>query len=750
MKNLDLTLLLFFLLCLASISVSAQVFVDKTASGSNDGTSWANAYTDLTNAIMSTPEGGEVWVAAGDYFPGGNSPSRDTSFTLPHNMSLYGGFAGTETDLSQRDFETNVTQLSGDHNGDDIVNNFSTNRADNSRHVMFISEAITSESLIDGFVITNGSSDDSSSEEDLRRGGGILSYGTPSISNCEFTQNFGWFGGGLYPRFNSTDESLTISNCTFRANAAGFGAGIYVNQVSCAISSCTFLENSAEVTGGGLYNDTNQGSTIENCLFQLNIASGTNGGNGGGAIFNIESPSNISQCEFIRNTATARRGGGIYSRGSSALITACFFDENNSGMSTGASIHIGTSEFEANTIISDCEFIGGIANWGGALNVYGELNTVELVNCEMNNNVALANGGAIYVGFGGQLRVIGSEINRNEANNGGAMATQNDLSTIIISDSDVSFNAATRGGAINTFNANDTVMIVNPKIEIIRSSFNFNDCTEQGGVLNLSDTDLTVSSSVFTNNENTSATGAGGVMSLNTGDLKENNHLLINNTFFANDGAVGSVIGNWTDSTGVSDLILQNNIFSNSSTEAYAIEDGTPTLTSRGGNLSDDNSLAPFANATNDTHNEFPQLLSPAFGDFSLAEDSPAIDTGIDEGAPELDVTGASRIATVDKGAYEFGQSSSIEDLEVSLRQLSVFPNPSADAVLQYTLDNNWTGAVQLTIRNILGQVVYAENIEKNTAQLSGTLHVSTYENGPYLLNLRNETHSVTRTFIKQ
>ncbi len=749
MKFFDLTILLWSLLSIGVASVSAQVYVDASATGNNDGTSWANAYTDLTNAIMSTPEGGEVWVAEGIYYPGGDSPSRDTSFTLPHDMKLYGGFSGTETELPQRDFESNLTQLSGDHNGDDIVNNFSTNRNDNSRHVMFISEAITSEALIDGFVITNGSSDDSSSEADLRRGGGILSYGTPSISNCVFTQNFGWFGGGLYPRVNSTDESLRISNCTFSANAAGFGAGIYVNQISCVISSCIFLENVAEDTGGALYNDTENGSIIEDCIFELNIASGSGGGDGGGAIYNTESPSNISHCQFFRNTATVRRGGSIYSRGSSAVITACMFENNNSGSSTGASIHVGSSDIVANTIISDCEFTGGIANWGGALNVYGELNTVEVVNCEMNNNIALANGGAIYVGFGAQVMVVDSEINRNEANNGGAMATQNDLSSISITDSDVSFNNATRGGAINTFNGNDTILIGNPRIEISRSSFNFNDCTEQGGVLNLSDTDLTVSSALFTNNENTSATGAGGVMSLNTGDQRENQHLLINNTFFGNSGVIGSVIGNWTDSTGISELVLQNNIFSNSTEASYAIEDGTPSLTSRGGNLSDDNSLVPFANAMNDTHNEFPQLSSPAFGEFNLAEGSPAIDTGVDDGAPELDITGAARVSVVDKGAYEFGQNTSIEDLEVSLKQLSVFPNPSSD-MLHYALDNNWAGVVQLTVKNTLGQVLHIENIQKNSTEFSGDLNISKYESGPYLLNLRNDTHSVTRTFIRQ
>ena len=248
---------------------------------------------------------------------------------------------------------------------------------------------------------------------------------------------------------------------------------------------------------------------------------------------------------------------------------------------------------------------------------------------------------------------------------------------------------------------------------------------------------------------NASAAGAGGAMSLNTVGPKENVYRLINNTFFANEGALGADIGNWTDSTGVSTLILQNNIFSGSFNDSYAIEDGFPVIVSTGGNLSDDASLMPFANAMNDTHNEFPSFSAPGFGEFNLRDDSPAIDSGINDGAPELDILGNSRVGDVDKGAYEFGVMTAVEDLTTSLAQLSIYPVP-ADELVQYNLDNDWNGTVQLIVRNVLGQVIHQEKINKAESVLQGTVQISHLEKGSYLLNLRNETHSVTRTFIKQ
>ena len=70
------------------------------ATGLGDGTSWANAYSDLQMAL-SEPTCTEIWVAAGTYKPT-KTTSRTWSFTLEDGVELYGGFKGTETARESR------------------------------------------------------------------------------------------------------------------------------------------------------------------------------------------------------------------------------------------------------------------------------------------------------------------------------------------------------------------------------------------------------------------------------------------------------------------------------------------------------------------------------------------------------------------------------------------------------------------------------------------------------------------------
>ncbi|HRI60590.1 MAG TPA: hypothetical protein PK228_12720, partial [Saprospiraceae bacterium] len=111
MKNI-----LFIIATLGTISPAIsqnRLYVNHAAPGVNTGQSWADAYINLQSALQSAQTGDEVWVAEGIYFPTATT-ERTLSFEPASGVQLYGGFAGTETELAQRDWQVHPTVLSGD------------------------------------------------------------------------------------------------------------------------------------------------------------------------------------------------------------------------------------------------------------------------------------------------------------------------------------------------------------------------------------------------------------------------------------------------------------------------------------------------------------------------------------------------------------------------------------------------------------------------------------------------------------
>src|SRR5512143_979561 len=132
----------------ASETGATTIYVRAAAAGANDGTSWANAYTDLQTALAAAVASDEIWVAAGAYKPTATT-DRTISFALKNGVGIYGGFAGGETLRGQRNPEVNVTILSGDIGTPGSA-------ADNSYHVVTTDASVTSSAVLDGFTITAG------------------------------------------------------------------------------------------------------------------------------------------------------------------------------------------------------------------------------------------------------------------------------------------------------------------------------------------------------------------------------------------------------------------------------------------------------------------------------------------------------------------------------------------------------------------------------------------------------------------
>ena len=320
--------------------------VKWNTSGANNGSSWADAFTSLQSALAVAMTGDEIWVAAGTYKPTEDT-DRAVSFNLKSGVAIYGGFAGTETLRWQRDYQTNVTILSGDLG-------ITSEIGDNSYHVVTGSNT-NNYAKLDGFTITGGNADGLTSPQD--RGGGIYNYrGNPSLTNVIFSGNAATFGGGMYnggESSYSTGSNPVLTNVTFLYNLATEGGGLYNDNFSSPrlmdvsfswnrairsgggmenynysnpiLTNTTFNNNSASA-GGGMMNWGNSSPTLVDATFNANIAFET-----GGAIYN-DAGSSPSLMYLTVSGNQAPQGGGMYNYyGSNPSVTGGIFYGDQGG-----------------------------------------------------------------------------------------------------------------------------------------------------------------------------------------------------------------------------------------------------------------------------------------------------------------------------------------------------------------------------------------------------------------------------------
>ncbi len=280
-RALQRTIFILFLLC-TLFKVQATVrYVKPGGSGNQNGLSWANASGDIMAMILASSSGDEIWVAAGTYTPT-TGTDRAATFSLKNGVEVYGGFNGTETSWSQRDYTTNVTILSGEIGSPGLI--------DNSYHVVFSLGANLSAKL-DGFTITAGNATTSGNQYNQFYGGGMYNWsGSPLIANCIFTDNWANTGGGAMANY---EASPFIVNCIFSGNIAydnnSRGGGMSNQEGSNPVlTNCAFIGNRAE-SGGGMYNSGTSSPTLNNCTFSGNEV--TASPKRGGAMYSIGCPS---------------------------------------------------------------------------------------------------------------------------------------------------------------------------------------------------------------------------------------------------------------------------------------------------------------------------------------------------------------------------------------------------------------------------------------------------------------------------
>ena len=195
-------------------------------------------------------------------------------------------------------------------------------------------------SLLDRFVIEGGRADDASITPD--RGGGLNSEQVLAVrlKDCEFRSNYAGtttatgFSGGGGGAFLSA-ALIEVEDCDFKNNFSFYGGGAYVESTnSSRIDRCRFYDNSSGEAGPGLY--VNQGDSIDirHSVFYRNSHFG---GPAGGAIsLSSVAGARVINCTIVYNSysgSAASAGFGIHNTGPIPEITNCIVWGNGSLLS---------------------------------------------------------------------------------------------------------------------------------------------------------------------------------------------------------------------------------------------------------------------------------------------------------------------------------------------------------------------------------------------------------------------------------
>jgi hypothetical protein len=190
-------------------------YVNNIATGLNNGTSWANAYTSLTSAFNLIRTADTIKVAQGVYTAGSVNTN---SFTLKDSVTVLGGYPNTGNPTNaQRNFSLYPTILSGEIGSPNT-------QTDNTKKILQTFN--TKGSLVDGFIVEK-CYDVYNNNNNF----GPIYYelATGTLQNTVVRNNFNeGNGAGL----NVKQSVLTVKNCFFENDSS---YSIYNNSRPCVI-----------------------------------------------------------------------------------------------------------------------------------------------------------------------------------------------------------------------------------------------------------------------------------------------------------------------------------------------------------------------------------------------------------------------------------------------------------------------------------------------------------------------------------
>ena len=400
----------------SEVHAERTLYVNVNAAGANNGTSWANAYTDLHDALNDARVNGgcpcEVWIAEGIYKPDRGTGDRTLGYELFGDIALYGGFGGWEEWREDRDPALHETILDGDLLDDDdptitptsnccVVTDPNQVGCDDQRCFEAVSEVLPfcarhwdpgscafaakiyccelcRASYCDNtFNVLRALEPGSHPKLD-----GLTVSGGHGLAPFDFPYGD---GGGLY----SDGPNPAVNNCVFRDNSGSRGAGIAARSGNPTITYSAFIENDIGFAVWGLFSEP----SVANSLFLRN----RNGG------LNIAGSRPIADCVFIEN-----KGNDALRVSDEPSIAGCTF----LGNARGALFCVG------NPLIIDCNFLGNTDGAGSAIDSFGG---PIVINSRFSGNRAIGPSGFAGAVLTGSAILINSIFSDNSANGIGGL-----------------------------------------------------------------------------------------------------------------------------------------------------------------------------------------------------------------------------------------------------------------------------------------------------------------------------------------
>ena len=414
-------------------------------SGNESGDSWANASTNLAAAYADAGRyRGEVWLKTGTY------PLR-ARIAMTANVTLRGGFLGTEQSADEADPAAHPTILTGDVSGNDY---WQPNGSGGSlaTHPIWRDGAFQSPNPggADSYWAPSGGASEDTYSAFFRDSGTATNAAFDGIT-------FTCFKGTAVSVSSSDNDGLAFRRCRFLAcgtgksartvtvtgSSASFSDSLFdgcwwgvsaggspvriVTFDNCAVSNTAYTSNSG---GGAVFADGNAYVHIRNCVFSRNYCShfGLEGGN---AIClknaaNASVSNSIVDTVFAGNVSETIALGAVVVAGSArTFIERCRFTGNAlRGLNVASGTYTGGyNEFAAclsvrtsgSAVARDCWFFGNTANdASGNAFMFSSVahvcnGSLLMVNCTVDNSAATANTSAkcsVFAVEGGSLGLV--------------------------------------------------------------------------------------------------------------------------------------------------------------------------------------------------------------------------------------------------------------------------------------------------------------------------------------------------------